>query len=53
MLLKGIVFLFVYILSGFVLVFRLGRVGLLYICTPLLFIPLQTLLGKFNGRYLS
>ncbi len=50
---KGIGFPFVYILSGVVLVFRLGWFGLLCICIPLLFIPLQALLGKFNGGYLS
>jgi hypothetical protein len=43
---------FVYIGSGIVLVYRLGWFGIICICVPLLFIPLQTLLGKVNGKYL-
>ncbi len=44
---------FAYFGSGIVLVYRLGWFGLLCIFIPLLFLPLQTLLGKFNGKYLS
>lgn len=52
LLFRGIGFPVVYIGSTIVLVFRLGWKGLLCICIPLLFLPLQGLLGKFNGRYL-
>jgi hypothetical protein len=51
-LLKGLGIPFVYISSAVVLVFRLGWSGLLCIVIPILFFPLQGLLGKFNGKHL-
>jgi hypothetical protein len=51
-LLRGLGIPFVYISSTVVLVFRLGWSGLLCIVIPILFFPLQGLLGKFNGKHL-
>ena len=49
----GIGMPFIYICSAVVLVKRLGWSGLICIVIPMLFFPVQGLLGKISGKYLE